>query len=301
MDRSLSLTVPDHGGSTSPAQSSSGGNDRSAKDRSRWRSFLSPKPSVVERLLSYQKRSGEDREEKSWGKNTISVLVKKIKATGDLAELEKAIACGGSAATMCVIVYQTEEDTRLQVRQRKDPLHVTCCRLWRWPTLRSRFELKPIPTCKHAFSLSRSGVCVNPYHYIRIEAPGEASLSPSTRLSIHTATTVLSVWWEGVGERYGLRNTGRECLIGWKGGNKCGYYAVLVMCIVSLPPPPAFPPSLFPFLSISVISPVLVPTDVPVPSLPPPLFNDVLPENHTISSWPSPDESLPDLFPGELS
>lgn len=45
------------------------------------------------------------------------------------------------------------------------------CRLWRWPDLKSHQELRAIDTCHYAFNLKRDEVCINPYHYQRIEAP----------------------------------------------------------------------------------------------------------------------------------
>ena len=46
------------------------------------------------------------------------------------------------------------------------------CRLWRWPDLQSHHELKAIEMCQFAFNLKKDDVCINPYHYIRIETPG---------------------------------------------------------------------------------------------------------------------------------
>jgi MAD (mothers against decapentaplegic) family protein 2/3 len=62
-------------------------------------------------------------------------------------------------------------DGRLQVSHRKGLPHVIYCRLWRWPDLQSHHELKAIDSCQFAFNLKRDEVCVNPYHYQRIETP----------------------------------------------------------------------------------------------------------------------------------
>ena len=62
-------------------------------------------------------------------------------------------------------------DGRLQVSHRKGLPHVIYCRLWRWPDLSSHHELKAIDLCQYAFNLKRDEVCVNPYHYQRIETP----------------------------------------------------------------------------------------------------------------------------------
>jgi hypothetical protein len=67
-------------------------------------------------------------------------------------------------------------DGRLQVSHRKGLPHVIYCRLWRWPELQSHHELRALDNCEFAFDLKRDEVCVNPYHYQRIETPGEPSI-----------------------------------------------------------------------------------------------------------------------------
>ncbi|GFQ98906.1 mothers against decapentaplegic homolog 2 [Trichonephila clavata] len=62
-------------------------------------------------------------------------------------------------------------DGRLQVFKKKGLPHVIYCRLWRWPDLQSHHELKAIEKCEFAFNLKRDEVCVNPYHYLRVETP----------------------------------------------------------------------------------------------------------------------------------
>ncbi|CAL4099876.1 unnamed protein product, partial [Meganyctiphanes norvegica] len=63
-------------------------------------------------------------------------------------------------------------DGRLQVSHRKGLPHVIYCRLWRWPELQSHHELRALDYCQYAFNLKKDEVCVNPYHYTKIEAPG---------------------------------------------------------------------------------------------------------------------------------
>lgn len=63
-------------------------------------------------------------------------------------------------------------DGRLQVSHRKGLPHVIYSRLWRWPDLQSHHEMKAIESCEYAFNLKKDEVCVNPYHYTRVETPG---------------------------------------------------------------------------------------------------------------------------------
>ena len=62
--------------------------------------------------------------------------------------------------------------SQIQVSSRKGLPHVIYCRLWRWPDLQNHHELRAIDTCQFAFNNKRDEVCVNPYHYMRVETPG---------------------------------------------------------------------------------------------------------------------------------
>lgn len=63
-------------------------------------------------------------------------------------------------------------DGRLQVSHRKGLPHVIYCRVWRWPDLQSHHELKALECCEFAFGSKQKDICVNPYHYRRVETPG---------------------------------------------------------------------------------------------------------------------------------
>lgn len=126
---------------------------------------------IVKRLLGYKESSDEDEGEERWSEKAVKSLVKKLKKTGGLSELEKAITNKGAVPTTCVTIPRSL-DGRLQVSHRKGLPHVIYCRLWRWPGLQSHHELKAIDECQFAFSLKRDDVCINPYHYNRVETPG---------------------------------------------------------------------------------------------------------------------------------
>ena len=49
--------------------------------------------------------------------------------------------------------------------------HVVYCRVYRWPDLRSHNELKAESCCKFPFQQKLPDVCINPYHYMRVESP----------------------------------------------------------------------------------------------------------------------------------
>lgn len=63
-------------------------------------------------------------------------------------------------------------DGRLQVSHRKGLPHVIYCRVWRWPDLQSHHELKALECCEFPFGSKQKDICINPYHYRRVETPG---------------------------------------------------------------------------------------------------------------------------------
>ncbi|TRZ00814.1 hypothetical protein DNTS_026703, partial [Danionella cerebrum] len=172
-------------------------------------SILPFTPPVVKRLLGWKKSANgssgaggggeQNGQEEKWCEKAVKSLVKKLKKTGQLDELEKAITTQ-NRNTKCVTIpsncseiwglstpntieqwdtsglYSYPDQTRsldgrLQVSHRKGLPHVIYCRLWRWPDLHSHHELRAIETCDYAFNLKKDEVCINPYHYQRVETP----------------------------------------------------------------------------------------------------------------------------------
>uniref|UniRef100_A0AAY4BSW8 Mothers against decapentaplegic homolog n=1 Tax=Denticeps clupeoides TaxID=299321 RepID=A0AAY4BSW8_9TELE len=131
-------------------------------------SILPFTPPVVKRLLGWKKGEQSGQEEK-WCEKAVKSLVKKLKKSGQLDELEKAITSQNSG-TKCLTIPRSL-DGRLQVSHRKGLPHVIYCRLWRWPDLQSHHELRAIDSCEFAFHTKKDEVCVNPYHYQRVETP----------------------------------------------------------------------------------------------------------------------------------
>ncbi|KAK0134773.1 Mothers against decapentaplegic 2 [Merluccius polli] len=171
-------------------------------------SILPFTPPVVKRLLGWKKSASgpggagggeQNGQEEKWCEKAVKSLVKKLKKTGQLDELEKAITtqnCNTKCVTIpsnCSEIWglsppntieqwdttglysypdQTRSlDGRLQVSHRKGLPHVIYCRLWRWPDLHSHHELRAIEACEYAFHLKKDEVCINPYHYQRVETP----------------------------------------------------------------------------------------------------------------------------------
>lgn len=128
-----------------------------------------PTPPVVKRLLGWKK--GDNEKDDKWSEKAVKSLVKKLKKGGGLDELEKAVSTQ-DANTKCITIPRSL-DGRLQVSHRKGLPHVIYCRLWRWPDIQNQnhHELRAVEGCAFAFSLKRDEVCINPYHYTRVETP----------------------------------------------------------------------------------------------------------------------------------
>uniref|UniRef100_A0A8C5MJI4 Mothers against decapentaplegic homolog n=1 Tax=Leptobrachium leishanense TaxID=445787 RepID=A0A8C5MJI4_9ANUR len=154
-------------------------------------SILPFTPPIVKRLLGWKKGEQNGQEEK-WCEKAVKSLVKKLKKTGQLDELEKALTTqsistksgldwgllvgNGLQSNLTTPLYlqphpRVSLDGRLQVSHRKGLPHVIYCRLWRWPDLHSHHELRAMEMCEYAFNMKKDEVCVNPYHYQRVETP----------------------------------------------------------------------------------------------------------------------------------
>ncbi|KAL1139778.1 hypothetical protein AAG570_006755 [Ranatra chinensis] len=126
-------------------------------------SFTSP---AVKKLLGWK----QGDEEEKWAEKAVDSLVKKLKKRkGAIEDLERALSCPGQPSK-CVTIPRSL-DGRLQVSHRKGLPHVIYCRVWRWPDLQSHHELKPLELCQYPFSAKQKEVCINPYHYKRVESP----------------------------------------------------------------------------------------------------------------------------------
>ncbi|KAI1304112.1 Protein mothers against dpp [Halotydeus destructor] len=126
-------------------------------------SFTSPQ---VKKLLGWK----QGDEEEKWAEKAVDSLVKKLKKKkGAIEDLQRALEFPGEPSR-CVTIPRSL-DGRLQVSHRKGLPHVIYCRVWRWPDLQSHHELKPLEQCDFPFSAKQKEVCINPYHYKRVESP----------------------------------------------------------------------------------------------------------------------------------
>jgi MAD (mothers against decapentaplegic) family protein 2/3 len=136
---------------------------------------LSPPNPTVKRLLALRKNkngisnNNSNEEDDQWQEKAVRSLVKKLKKSKMIQELEKALA-EKETNSSCVFIPRSL-DGRLQVQQKKGLPHVIYCRMWRYPDLQSHHQLKSVPHCQYPFSRKLEQVCVNPYHYEKVENP----------------------------------------------------------------------------------------------------------------------------------
>lgn len=88
---------------------------------------------------------------------------------GAIEELQRAMN-NPNLPSKCVTIPRSL-DGRLQVSHRKGLPHVIYCRIFRWPDLQTHHELKAIDSCEFSFSSKQAEVCVNPFHYERVDVP----------------------------------------------------------------------------------------------------------------------------------
>ncbi|CAF0858820.1 unnamed protein product [Brachionus calyciflorus] len=117
--------------------------------------------------LAAWKKNDEDEE---FVDKAIDALYKKLKVKqGAIEELQKSLNFP-NLPSKCVTIARSI-DGRLQVSHRKGLPHVIYCRIFRWPDLQSHHELRPISTCEYSFESKQDEVCINPFHYERIDIP----------------------------------------------------------------------------------------------------------------------------------
>lgn len=120
---------------------------------------------LVKKFLNW-KQSDEDD---NWRNKAFETLIKKLKKSDPEGyKILESVLAKKSEDTQCIALSRSQ-DGRLQVSHRKMLPHVMYCRIFRWPDLLSQHELKSSPRCQYPPNKRDTKVCVNPYHYNRVE------------------------------------------------------------------------------------------------------------------------------------
>lgn len=129
-----------------------------------------PCPIIVRNLLWHAVLRHQGVDAESFSRRAIESLVKKLKKKFyELDSLIVAITSKGRQPSKCVTVQRTM-DGRLQVGDKKDFPHVIYARLWRWPDVH-KMEMRHKEFCQNGYDTKHEKVCVNPYHYERVQPP----------------------------------------------------------------------------------------------------------------------------------
>ncbi|KAI1731398.1 MH2 domain-containing protein [Ditylenchus destructor] len=142
-------------------------------------------------------------EDESWSKKAIDSLMKKLQKHNKdaLVLLDEALRSEGREPSQCIFVSKYNacflcikfrcNHSSLPGRPPPDfssKSIATCdvrlllsineahfsgfryCRVYRWPDLQSHHELKALPCCRFCFESGQQNICINPYHYERIDS-----------------------------------------------------------------------------------------------------------------------------------
>ncbi|XP_065220576.1 uncharacterized protein LOC135845716 isoform X2 [Planococcus citri] len=119
-------------------------------------------------------------------KRAIEIVIRQNDQS-TLKQLLATLSTNGKTITPCVTVarpikqYYGYVDVFRQFPDGDYP-HVIYAKIWRWPDVRFE-ELQCLPHCKFGFELKKASICVNPYHYERIEVP-YSSISVSSTSTV---------------------------------------------------------------------------------------------------------------------
>ena len=120
---------------------------------------------LIKKFLNWKQSDEED----NWRNKALETLVKKLKKNDpeEYKTLELVLS-RKSEDTPCIALSRSQ-DGRLQVSHRKMLPQVMYCRIFRWPDLQSQHELRSLPSCQYPTNRRDQKICVNPYHYTRVD------------------------------------------------------------------------------------------------------------------------------------
>ncbi|XKL63391.1 hypothetical protein PGB90_005755 [Kerria lacca] len=216
-------------------------------------SFANP---AVKKLLSWKQGDEDER----WAEKAVDALVKKLKKNKSAyEELVRALNNPGQPSK-CVTIPRSQ-DGRLQVvkltaikidtslllfkliSHRKGLPHVIYCRVWRWPDLQSHHELKPMEHCQYPFSAKQKNICINPYHYKRVDHAGSMPPVLVPRYSEYAPNHHPMVPFQASSSNFGYMpsspNTSPNMISPCSSGNQSPYQ----VNYMAESPPPAFSPN----------------------------------------------------------
>jgi len=121
---------------------------------------------LVRRFLNWKQGDEED----TWRNKAVDALIKKLRRQPNEQYTNLQLVLHHKSEDTPCITLSRSQDGRLQVSHRKMLPHVMYCRIFRWPDLQSQHELRSLSTCQYpAHRREANKICVNPYHYARVD------------------------------------------------------------------------------------------------------------------------------------
>lgn len=137
---------------------------------------------LAPKLLCMSKEIGNETDKK-FAEKSVKFLVQKVKSKSSVLNDLRTAVIQETANTGCILVSKSEWKNFLRdktspsggygsekdLASKKLRPHVWFCSLWRWPDVTSNIELSSVAPC--CVRSDGDQVCVQPYHYSRVEAP----------------------------------------------------------------------------------------------------------------------------------
>lgn len=137
-----------------------------------WRSRVVERESALEETL-YQ---------------ACKCLFKRLKKSKDLEDLRDLLVAAREAGDESPGPCFLADSDELETQAGRFSPEVLTCRVWRWMDIDHRSRLKSRPCCERRSRKNEDGlVCINPYHYSRLDGEGECHFDDSSchfRLSV---------------------------------------------------------------------------------------------------------------------
>lgn len=147
---------------------------------------------LLKELLSQITLDFQQNEKKfTNAKNLIETLIKSLESDVIL-NLKLALDKKEYIVSRCVTIKR-EFNQNKKISAYHLPVHVVCCKIWRWSDICRVGEIESSDYCANQYASARDCICINPYHYnkkkIEITKPSNVSSSGAESPSTYYQST----------------------------------------------------------------------------------------------------------------